>query len=185
MKQVIIGLSGTFAAGKDTLAQYLVEEHGFVHVSTGDILREDTMKIFGNTDRPTLRAHGNKLRNEQGAGVLIGMSLEHAAGAKKIVISGIRSIGEVEELHKSGGVMIFIDADPKIRYERAFARKRDVEAGMSFEEFMASEQKELDKPRDNKTEQNLFGVRDISDYVLENIGSPEQLFDSYRTLKLH
>lgn len=181
---ILIGLSGTFAAGKDTLAQHLAKTHGFAHVSTSDIVRADTQKLYGNTDRPTLRKHANELRENGGAGVLVDMALAQAGEAKALVVSAIRSIGEVEALKAAGGVMVFIDADPRVRYERAFARKRDVEAGMSFEEFMDSEQKELDKPRDNKHEQNLFGVRDVSDYVLQNATTPAQLFADFEALNL-
>lgn len=180
---IIIGLSGTFAAGKDTLAEYLVSSKGFTHISTSDLVREDTQEIYGNTDRPTLRKHANELRESRGPGVLVEMSLERAQAAKTgVVISGIRSIGEVESLHAAGGTMVFIDADQQVRYERAFTRKRDVEADMSFEDFVASENHELEKPRDNKTEQNLFGVRYLSDYVLQNEQTPEQLFSAFEAL---
>ena len=36
---MIIGLSGTFASGKDTLAHHLVQVYNFMHISTGDMVR--------------------------------------------------------------------------------------------------------------------------------------------------
>jgi adenylate kinase family enzyme len=35
----LVGISGTFCAGKDTAANHLVEKYNFLHVSTGDVLR--------------------------------------------------------------------------------------------------------------------------------------------------
>ena len=64
----IMGLAGTFASGKDTLADYLVAHKNFYHVSTGDIIREESMKLHGSTDRVYLREVANQMRSERGPG---------------------------------------------------------------------------------------------------------------------
>ena len=43
-KPVIIGLAGTFASGKDSLARALEEKFGICHISTGDIVRKVAME---------------------------------------------------------------------------------------------------------------------------------------------
>lgn len=36
----LIGLAGTFASGKDTLAKRLIETFGYEHASTSDMVRK-------------------------------------------------------------------------------------------------------------------------------------------------
>ena len=43
----IIGITGAAGAGKDTLADYLVEQHGFVKVSFAAALKDGLCAIFG------------------------------------------------------------------------------------------------------------------------------------------
>jgi len=164
----------------------LVNERGFMHVSLGDLIREDTQAIYGNTNRPTLFKHANELRADFGPGVLVEMAQTRFAEANEeyrgLVISGVRSIGEAEQIKHSKGTLIFVDADSKIRYERAFARKRDLEATITYKEFIASEEKELDKPRDNKGEQNLLGVKDLADFTVDNGGTEEELIREFEKI---
>ncbi len=179
-EQIIIGLAGTFASGKDTLANWMAHKYDLNHISTGDIIRDDTLKIYGNTDRPTLKKHANELRENKSAGILVEMALKrHQALSGKfkgIVISGIRSVGEAETIKEVGGKLVFIDADPKIRYLRAKSRQRDVEKDISFEEFLVSEQKEMKSPHLDKTSQNILAVKTMSDEILINSHEPEDLF---------
>jgi len=182
----IIGLSGTFAAGKDTLADYLSNKHGFLHVSTSDIVRHVAQEQRGDTHRSVLFEVANQLRDERGGGVLVEMAIEESQQTEQehdgLVISGIRSIGEVESLHQANGEMIFVDADQRIRYERAYSRKRSGEDSLSFEEFIETEKKELEKPMHNKTDQNIAGVKELSDHILDNSDTVQELTDSFDEL---
>jgi dephospho-CoA kinase len=82
----VIGIAGTLSSGKDTLAEYLVENYGYTHVSTGDMVRAEAMKRFGNIERPTLQIVGPALRAESGAGVLVAKALEQP---RPVIITGI------------------------------------------------------------------------------------------------
>lgn len=53
----IIGLAGTFASGKDTVAHKLVEDFGYTHVSTGDMVRRVAQEKYGSIERPVLLLH--------------------------------------------------------------------------------------------------------------------------------
>jgi dephospho-CoA kinase len=170
----IIGLTGTFASGKDTLANYLVAEKNFMHFSTSDILRQEALRLRGSTERPVLFEVANQLRRERGADVFVQISLEMYRGHtdKKyagVIISGIRSIGEVEAIHQQGGTMVFVDAPVETRYERMASRQRDAESQLTFEEFKAGEEKELAlaDPTD-KAVQNLSAMRKMADVHLIN-----------------
>ncbi len=68
----LVGLSGTLGAGKDTAAQYLVAKHGFMHVSTGDVLRSEATRQGRNHKRATLIEIGVELREKYcSAGALV------------------------------------------------------------------------------------------------------------------
>jgi dephospho-CoA kinase len=43
----MIGLCGVIGSGKDTVANYLVEHHGYVKIAFGDILKDITSLLFG------------------------------------------------------------------------------------------------------------------------------------------
>jgi len=174
MNRVIIGLAGTFASGKDTLAEW-IEQHGFYHVSTSDMVREGCQENYGSTDRRHLYVYANETRAKDGAGIFVKRALEQSSAKEKVVITGIRSIGEVEELHAEGGRLIFVDAPIGLRYERAFSRARDEEVE-SFEKFKASEEKELHRPIHNKTEQNIGAIKDLADTILINDSDLDSFF---------
>ncbi len=163
----IIGLSGTFASGKDTLAKYLTEQCGCVHVSTGDMVREEAKKQFGNTDRPTCHKVAKVCREKNGAGFFVQKALAAQHSNKPLVISGIRTTGEAEEIKKAGGTLVFVDADITIRYERMKSRQRDDETQLSLEEFKQQEAKEW-QAGEKSTDFNVKKVKEMADVVLEN-----------------
>jgi len=178
----IIGIGGTFASGKDTLAEYLVRNYGYNHVSTGDIVRIAARERYGNIERPTLQITGGELREEGGSGVLAEKALQRP---RPLVITGIRTSGEAETIKAAGGVMLFIDADPEKRYERMQIRQRDNEVQQTLDEFLAKEKKEIEGTVAN-ADQNIGVVRSLSDIMLDNSGELNKfLNDTVKTLQQH
>lgn len=184
-KPVILGLAGTLGSGKDTVGVLLAEKYGFLHVSTSDMLRAAKRKKFGDTPRALLLRNdpfANDLRATKGPGVLVDLAIEEYTQRANefpggLVASAIRSIGEVESIHNAGGVMIFVDADPKVRYDRTISRQRDAnEHDKSFEEFMAQEQSERPADNSDKTIQNLTAMKEMADIVLANNGNDLEAF---------
>lgn len=173
-KPIIIGVAGTLSSGKDSLAAWLESELHFMHKSTSDMLRAAKKEKFGDSPQALLlRADpfANELRASRGAGILVELAYEEFIRSTndKLVISGIRSIGEVEKLHELGGTLIFVDAEAEIRYLRAQARSRDIQDGMSLKEFMAQEASESENiDEKDKTIQNLPATKQLADYIVEN-----------------
>ena len=169
----IIGLSGRNSAGKDTLAEYLVSEYGYTHVSTGDMVRAEAMKLYGNIERETLQKVAPAYKSEHGAGIFVELALKKP---RPIVISGIRSMGELKAIKQVGGVMIFVDADPKLRYERMQKRARDAEADKSFEEFMQLDENEKNAgPTD--ADYRVDEIDEKADIHLDNSGTIAEYLD--------
>jgi len=176
-KPVIVGLAGTLASGKDTVAVLLTQNHEFLSVSTSDILRAAKKKAFGDSPQALLLRNdpfANELRARRGAGVLVELAYDEYQNKKNkypggLVVSGLRSIGEAEELKELGGVLIFVDADVKIRYQRAQSRNRDnIDSQVSFEDFVAMEMRESPVDSKDKVVQNLSALREMADLRLEN-----------------
>ena len=166
----LIGLAGMFGAGKNTLADYLVDNFGYNFVSTSDMLREISMREYGSIDRPYLQKTSLEQKKARGGGVLV---LESLNKPRPLIISDLRSLGEAKEIKKAGGVLVFVDADQRVRYDRIVKRQRDGESGRSFDEFVAGEKVEL-KSGDSDADFNLLGIRDMADVLLMNNGTPEE-----------
>src|SRR5688572_1777459 len=107
----IICIAGTFASGKDTLAKYLIDKFGFVHVSTGDMVRVEAQKQRGSIERPILFEVANKMRHTKGAGYFADQALKVGLekGAPGVLINGIRSLGEAKAVRDAGGQVLFVD----------------------------------------------------------------------------
>lgn len=169
---MIIGLSGTFASGKDTLAHHLVQKHNFLHVSTGDMVRAVAEAKYGNIERPTLVKTANELRETRGPGVLAELAIERYNELKDqyagVVISGVRSLGEANIIQAKAGIIVFVDSPIEIRYQRIKNRHRSNEQLLTFEQFKASEELESTNPDHNPAVQDIPGVRQLADIVVFN-----------------
>lgn len=143
---IIIGLTGTFGAGKGTVAEIL-KKKGFVQLVMSDVLREECRKKGIKESRDNLLIMGNKLRAESGSGIIMKRLIDKAKeeGYEKVIIDGLRSIGEAEELKKKKGILIGVDAPLKIRYGRVVKRGTSKD-NISFEDFRKQEENEMGKP---------------------------------------
>lgn len=163
-KPRLIGIAGSFASGKDTIAHRLVEDFDFTHVSTSDIVREIALKERDSIERPVLFEVAERHRKHDGAGVFVRHALQKP---RPLVITGMRSLGEAKELKQHGGVLVFVDAPVEVRYERMRSRLRDAETGLSLEQFKANEKKEW-HAGDSDADFNLGGIKAMADVTIEN-----------------
>jgi dephospho-CoA kinase len=67
----IIGLTGTIGAGKGTIAQYLVKQHGFKHYQVRDVLTQELNKQDIPVTRDSMREMANSLRNLYGSEYIV------------------------------------------------------------------------------------------------------------------
>ncbi|MDR2772054.1 MAG: AAA family ATPase [Elusimicrobiota bacterium] len=135
---MIIGLTGSFCAGKDTIAEYIVTKNNFFHFSLSDIIREAMKNEGVEPTRENLIVFGTKMREENGNGVLAKMVMKEIDEKKNYCITSIRHLDEVNELRKNKKfVLVNIDAPQNVRFERMLKRKRagDPETLEKFIEF--------------------------------------------------
>jgi dephospho-CoA kinase len=179
----IIGLSGTNGAGKDAVAHMLAERHGF-------LFADATTMFVGELQKrgwPINREHKAKLsaewRREFGMGVVVDKALEmfNAESIKYagVVVGSLRHPGEADRVHELGGTMIWVDADPKVRYNRIRSanRGRAGEDNKTFEQFLAEEQAEMHPSGDAAT-LNMSAVKAKADVFLKNNGDDLAAFQN-------
>src|SRR4051812_47196272 len=146
----IIGISGTNGSGKDSVGHVLHDRHSYLFVSVTDLLRAELNRRGVEVDREHLRELSAEWRREYGYAVLVDRAIEEFNQLKGkyvgVAIASLRNPAEADRIHELGGVVLWIDADAHIRYERiqnnAEARARAGEDSKSFEEFLAEEEAE-------------------------------------------
>ena len=171
---VIIGITGTIGAGKGTVVDYLINKKGFKHFSARGFLVEEIERRGLVNNRDSMVLVGNDLRSKFGSGYvaeeLFKRALEFGQNA---VIESLRTVGEIESLRSKGNfVLLAIDADPKLRYERVSERGTTTD-NVTFERFLSDEKREMESTDPNK--QNLRKCIEMADFIIKNNGTLEDL----------
>jgi dephospho-CoA kinase len=174
----IIGISGTNGSGKDTIGHMLAERHGWLDVSLSDILRKEARRRKLPIEREVLRRISAEWRRKYGLGVLVDKAVDQfkKGSYKGVVAIPIRNPGEAQQVKDLGGLLIWVDADSKIRYKRINSRKRSAEDKKTYERFLAEEYEEMHHHGGDEATLNITGVKDICDVFLENNGSDVEAF---------
>ncbi len=160
---MIIGLTGTNAAGKTTIVEYLKSKN-FEHFSLSDIIREELTRSGLEPDRENLIRMGNELREKNGASVLAVM-IKNRLSNKNTVIDSIRNLSEARSLRQlENFFLIAIDAPVEIRYQRAISRNRS-ENIESLTEFIEIENREKSQDTNH---QNLTSCMEQADFNISN-----------------
>lgn len=187
----IFGLSGTNGAGKDILAEMLGERHKFFFGSASAMLAEELQKRGLPIDRLHKSSLSAEWRREHGMAAIVDKAYEyykaHEDEFDGMIVGSLRHPGEADRIHELGGKMIWVDADPKVRYQRitknAHARGRAGEDDKTYEEFLAEQEREMHPVGDEAT-LNMSGVKEKSDIFLDNNGDYIDDFKNYSEKKL-
>ncbi len=173
---MIIGITGTNGSGKGEVVQYLVEQKNFVHYSASGHLAPILIERGIELNRSNLRAVGNELREKYGAGYIAQFFIakKEADGVKDVVIASIRSTGEVAELKKAGGILLIIDADRELRYQRIQGRRSGKDL-IDFEAFRDQEEREW-YGAEGPSDMNIKEVMKMADHTILNNGTKGDLY---------
>lgn len=170
---MIIGITGSFGAGKGVVSEYLVQEKGFAHFSARTLITEEIHNRGLALNRDSMIEVANDLRKQGGPTYiferLVEKAKEHGGNA---VVESIRAVAEALYIKERGGVVLGIDADPLVRYERIVKRGSETDH-VSFEKWKEQEQEESNP--DDPTKQDIFGALRESDYIIMNTTSLEML----------
>jgi len=139
---MIIGLTGTYCAGKDTVADYIVKNNGFIHYSLSDEIRLLMKRENILPTRENLIIFGTNLRKEKGNDILATSVIEKLDPNKNYCITSIRHTHEVKKFKTLDDFfLINVDAPQKIRFARMQSRKRAGDP-TTLEKFIELEKKE-------------------------------------------
>ncbi len=178
----IIGIGGTNGSGKDTISEMLANDHGWLFISASRDLIIPELKKRG---LPLEREHMSALTAEWRKGAPKGSTVNRAIEKyeqktkskqyKGLVISSIRHPLEADRIHELGGMVIWVDADPQVRYRRANSRGQGDKDQKTFEEFLEEQKREMSHSG-HKATNNMAAVRDQADIFIENNGSDIEVF---------
>jgi len=181
----IIGLAGTNGAGKDTLGDLRYETQGARKVSLSDILRHEADKRELSHTRENLSSISREWGSLMGAGALSLMTLRNFTETRTETESGIsivsiRRPAEAEAIQEAGGVILWVDADRRLRYQRILhANRGRVDDMVSYEVFCEQEDREMVPASDDPAALNMAGVRDRADIHLINEFASEEKYRRY------
>lgn len=169
----IIGITGTFWAGKGTIVEYL-KTKGFTHYSVSDFLKKIILKRWLPVNRDTMNKISDDLRKEYWPWYLVEQLYIFAEEkGKDCIIESIRTLWEIESLKRTGNFSLWaIDADQKLRYKRIQLRKSEKD-NVSFEKFQEQELSELWNTEPYK--KNITWCIKKADILIQNNWSLESL----------
>jgi dephospho-CoA kinase len=170
---MIIGIAGTLGAGKGTVVDHL-KLKGFAHYSVsgrlGEILRERGLP----EDRPNLSMLADELSDMYPGGILEVMHSKAVEdGVENYILESIHRESEAEYVRSLGGIILALDVDPHVRYERSQLRQEGEKDNATFEEFLAAIEREEKGKGEGKP--NINAVIKNADHTIMNAGTIEEL----------
>jgi dephospho-CoA kinase len=168
---MIIGITGTIGAGKGEVAAYFTH-NGFHHISVSGFLAKELVHRQLPGTRVGRRNIGNEYRKKSPTALLEAVLGDHNPEKENIVIESLHTVPEVTFIQHLGGKVISVDAPLETRWERIHQRM-GVKDNVSHDEFVAEQ--EIQMASNNPNENNVRAAMEISDYRLENAGTPQEL----------
>lgn len=170
---MIIGIAGTLGSGKGTVVEYL-QEKNFKHYSVSGYLKSVLDERGVTAERANLSALADEFDREYKGGVLevIYNQIKNDLDGDYILES-IHRVSEAEYLRSVGALIIGVDADPEVRYERAVKRKEGEKDNVTYEQFIADIHRE-EEGKGTGTP-HIRAVVDAADFTVTNNGTLEEL----------
>ena len=157
---IAISFTGLARSGKDTAADYLVENCGFEKLVMSDELAEELAKA-GKEDTKMNRSHmGTELRKKFGDDIVARRVFEKAGkrGLEKAIFVGPRSVSEIDFFEKNIEHFYLVAVTSKV--STRFERRTEVD-GQTREKFM-------ERDEHDKTQFELAEVIARANHLIEN-----------------
>jgi deoxycytidylate deaminase/dephospho-CoA kinase len=166
---IVIAFTGAFGSGCTEAAKHLRDERGFKYIALSTPLRKLWAQEHSTADpqRFDLQKLGDQVRRDKGLGILIDMALEESSKETRIVIDGIRNLGEISRLRDIFGyrfTLISILSAPDARWNRISSKYTDIKLGRR--DF--DDDDERDRDEDTPYGQQVELCLDKADILINN-----------------
>jgi len=173
---MIIGIAGTLGAGKGTVVEYL-KQKGFAHYSSSDVLRRLLEERGTPAARTNLSSLANDLMRDYDGGVLhFSHTYAEEAGEENYILEALHRVSEGQYIKKIGGVILGVDADIRIRYDRISKRQDGEKDKVTLEQFLADSEREEEGNNRSDNGPNIRAVMEMADYTIFNDNDLNQLY---------
>jgi dephospho-CoA kinase len=167
--KLVLGLTGSNAAGKGEVAVYL-GSRGFALHSLSDVVREEAAERGLAPEREHLIRIGNEIRASGGPGVLARRILPRLGD--RDVVDSIRNPSEVEVLRELPHfVLVGVSAGTETRFQRSLERGRPGDP-TTLEAFRSRERQENTTDPNAQRLEATFG---LADRVIRNDDDLDEL----------
>ena len=167
---LVIAFCGKKYSGKDEGCAYLSSKYGFKQLDfSKTVINTILEKEKKSITRDNQIELAGRLRKEKGIGIFARLLAEKIK--ENSTISGLRYKEEAEYLRKKfrrSFVLIAVEAEDKIRYERSLKQQVKGEGSHTFEQFLEREKL--------PTEKVIPETMKLADYTAANNGSREELY---------
>lgn len=134
---LFIILFGAPGSGKGTVSERLVKQYGFVHLSAGNLLREEVQaKTPLGLQCKAIMAEGNLIPDALVVDLVCNHLKHPSVQENGVLLDGFpRTLRQAEELSARGfkfDMMVFLDVTPAVLLDRCLARRLDPVTGKIY-----------------------------------------------------
>ncbi|KPI84077.1 putative adenylate kinase [Leptomonas seymouri] len=134
---LFIILFGAPGSGKGTVSERLVRQYGFVHLSAGNLLREEVdAKTPLGMKCKAIMAEGNLIPDALVVDLVCNRLKDPSVQENGVLLDGFpRTLRQAEELSKRGfefDMMVFLDVAPSVLLDRCLSRRLDPVTGRIY-----------------------------------------------------
>ncbi|MEI6850119.1 MAG: AAA family ATPase [archaeon] len=164
---MIIGVTGSIAAGKETLTSFL-REKGFIYFETSKIIKDELFKRGLEDTRWNMQNIGDEFRESLGPGAWMKIMLDRTEPGKNYIFDSLRNGKEAEFLKENvkDFVLIAVDADQKVRFDRILKRNK-VHDPKTWEDFLKVDERDF-FDKENPLGQQISRCMELSDFKIDN-----------------
>lgn len=172
MSKLIFGITGQIAAGKDTVANYIISKTNAKTFKFSQVLRDVLKRIHQESTRDNMQKLSTYLRQNFGEDILAKIIYEDikSSNDEVIVIDGVRRYADIESLKQLDGFkLVYVDTSLENRYIRITQRMENADdKTKTFDDFK--------KDNEQEAESQISDLKNIADIIIDNNGSVEELY---------
>jgi dephospho-CoA kinase len=168
---MLIGIVGTLGGGKGTVVEYLKNKN-FSHYSVSGKLKEILEAQGVIPERNSYSKLATEIRAQDPTGLVKLLYKDiQTDKPEHAIMEALHDVPEVEFVKNHGGIIIGLDADIQIRYERSLMRGSEKDH-ITFKEF----KEHIRREEDGSEGHNIRAALELADHLIENNGSIEELY---------